>query len=865
MSEENLATGDRSPDTPEQGGDLEDVVLHELAVGHDQQGEQLRLLQSMLEESRAELLRTQNRLAELESIVASQSEELSTASAREGSEGEVQQKPDTVRDIERLAIITGRPIDDIDLIKLNLRLKFEQFRHLTEAYDSQGGNVRQEGFMQDVATAKRELEEAMYLYDPKFEEMRQKEERIKAQLSRTTDSEERRSLRNELFRLREERASPRRTRADRLTSRLDEIVASLDGSEILSTYELHQIDNPAEPLSSRRRTDSLDWRGKPEYDESGIYIGSSPERNGKWVLEPKPPLELNASGLGPQEEGPQEEGPQEEGPQEEGPQEEGPEEEDPQEEDPQEEGPEEEDPQEEDPEFHIVEVPPIDPGDYPELYARRKNLVGGDIEALQREAERLSHEIEANVRALVNNYIAENPKATVEQIRQYSLQCYVEAQNKLQEDVIDAIDGRGYTDAQGQEKGKSRLRRFGAWMDKHGSKLKKGMLIVGGAGAIVLTGGVLAGAIVPAFALGAGTVFGAAKGATIGLGMSRHGSRESASRSVGLEQMSNDDAERYARISEYIMDQYNAAADSDHRTNVKKSRRAAIVGAVIGGLAGSISFSSPHTVDTTKQIEVPNKSPEIPRHTIESGELTGQVIDKTLSRMGIDGSRFVNPDSSTNMDAIYEFFSPKQWHNLAELDNGTHSMAGAENLSNEGIKHIIQTIVNNHDWGTHLKTIGSSITDFNPNLPATIAGWVTGDILAAAAARQAAESVKPVPSKKKLGSRPVIVKIETPPSVPSGDRGPTPIKVIQTTTSPEKSTTYKFGEAVRELTPGNVYGLTTYISGSAPSPKPIRFVRMNGNSYVFDDLEHGGQITYGPNQMDGRGGWLQSGRIRREL
>jgi hypothetical protein len=77
----------------------------------------------------------------------------------------------------------------------------------------------------------------------------------------------------------------------------------------------------------------------------------------------------------------------------------------------------------------------------------------------------------------LDNFLAENPNATAEQVDQLLMQCAVEAKNKLAEDILAAIDGRGYTDAEGNEKGKSRWRRFGAWMDKHGSKLKKGMLI----------------------------------------------------------------------------------------------------------------------------------------------------------------------------------------------------------------------------------------------------------------------------------------------------------------------------------------------------------------------------------------------------
>lgn len=211
-----------------------------------------------------------------------------------------EQKSDSQRDLERLSQITGRPVDDPDLLKLNLRIKAERFAQLTAAYDAQAGTVRQEGFMQDLATAKRELEEAMYLYDPKFAEMDEQEARTKALYERTTDPEEKAKLRQELFRLRdhgsvgdgnEERpgGTPRRDAADQLAGRIADIARSLDGSEILATYQLNSLQYPEEPINSRRRTDTKDWRGKPEF-ENGVYVGSSPERTGEWVLEPKAPI-----------------------------------------------------------------------------------------------------------------------------------------------------------------------------------------------------------------------------------------------------------------------------------------------------------------------------------------------------------------------------------------------------------------------------------------------------------------------------------------------------------------------------------------------------------------------------------------------
>lgn len=798
--------------------------------------------------------------------------------------GEVGQKPDTVRDLERLSKITGRAVDDPDLIKLHLKLKLDQFKLLSDSYANQEGSVRQESFMQDMATAKRELEEAMYQYDPKFAEMDSRRQRIINQLGRVTDPQERSKLRQELMRLKDHgytaninteeiaqideelksvsdsenrerlklrrselekagKREPRRHLADSLTERLDDIASSVN-AELLATYELHKGEYPADPISTRRRTDTVDWRGKPEYDSRGVYIGLSPARNdGEWILEPKAPLEIDQQIESSYDESQSSDNSLD---------------------NPEDEGanlsePNSEDSSNTEPELDIpplmpkIEVPPINLGNYPELYAKRKNLVGGDVELLESEAKRLSESITANINAQVNNFIAENPSATPEEIRAFTLNCYVDSQNQVQEAVIAAIDGRGYKDAEGNEKGKSRLRRFGAWLDKHGSKLKKGLLVAGAAGAVALTGGVLAGAIVPAFALGTGTVIGAIKGTMVGLGMSRHGSKESASRDIGadgikdkFEQMSQEDTIKFAEISTYLMDQYNSAADKDHKLNVKKSRRAAVVGAVLGGLTGSLSFDSPNTVEVSQTIEVANQPPELPSHTIQPGELTGHIIQKTLHELGLsEGDRFVMPDGSTNLDAIYEYFTPEEWQNNSAFADGTHSVEGANSLSNEGIRHIIQTIVDSKDWGSHTEVVESTMTEMNRNWLATIGGWVAGGLLTAATARQIADLAKKSKDKK------------------SPDINNTGVSGAGKSRESENNT-YEYTESAKELEPGKVYGFVRYYeSNGGNNPKPVKFKGMEGDQYVFRDLESNKEIKYTPNQMEGDNGWVKSGRFKK--
>jgi len=741
-------SGEGNPSSPEQITDQNQQAIEALAMSHDELVQKLAEGERKIAEMTQQMAEIQRQLESRGDGSTSAQTETTDSSSQTSNEQPVpsspekekeESKPDIQRDLERIAQATGRSVDDPDVKKLLVREKAAQFAKFSQAYEDQSGTVRQEGFMQDVATAKREFEEALYLYDPKFAEMDAQYDRTKAVLDRTTDPDERARLRQELYRLKDHGSvgdgnedrpggSPRRDAADALLARVGDVARSLEGTEILATYELNKGEYPEDPISSRRRTDTKDWRGKPEF-ENGIYVGSSPERTGEWVIEPKAPigaLEKEVKDAPPvgESQGVGEVSPAEVA-----------------------------ETQGTSPEARQrVEVPTVDPGEYPELYARMKNLVGGDPEKLKEEADRVAAEITANVEARVNNFLVENPDATPEQTRQFAMSCYVDAQNGLQEDIIAAIDGKGYTNAAGEVIGRSALRRFGAWMDRNGSKLKKRMLIVGAVGVVALTAGVAAGAIVPAFAIGAGTAIGATKGAMVGLGMSRHGSEKSYSKDVGatnetyeemFKNMDPADADRFARMSDHLMQQFNQAADKDHVQNVKKSRNAAVVGAVLGGIFGSISFQSTHEMPA-KTIEVKNDV-NLPKNLdkIGNGELSGQVIDRVLNQMGVEHKPFTMPDGSTNSALIKSTLGSmydKLWGGSAG-SGGTHSYAGADPLSNGGIKAVVMAVAK-LQAGTHMETVTQAVSNTFTNIPATIGGWLSGLLLTGAATRQAAESVK---------------------------------------------------------------------------------------------------------------------------
>lgn len=389
-----------------------------------------------------------------------------------------------------------------------------------------------------------------------------------------------------------------------------------------------------------------------------------------------------------------------------------------------------------------VEGEPNDASDsYPELYARRKNLFSGEKaqERLEEEGKKTAERISNDVMAKINHFIELNPDATAEQIRQEAMTYYVEAQNALGKDILDHIDGVK-VDGQEAEGRKGILRRFGAWMDRHGSTIKKGLLIAGGVGLAVTGVGLATGALTIGVALGAGTAYGAVKGTALGALLQRHGSKDSASREVDLSQSEEfkeiisrlDPVERrtYDDVSSWIMEQYNVSADKDNSKNTKRTATAAVVGGALGALAGSLQIGTPTSSEVTTSHEIPNSAPEVVSHQIAPGELSGQVLDKLLADNNINlpqflqshgitgyGESFALSDGSTNIGLLHAV------ENLGAdfgIIGQTHSFAGADALSNDGIRSIFEAIRSGVDWGSHSVSTTSITSGTETNWPWTI-------------------------------------------------------------------------------------------------------------------------------------------------
>lgn len=415
--------------------------------------------------------------------------------------------------------------------------------------------------------------------------------------------------------------------------------------------------------------------------------------------------------------------------------------------------------------------------DYSEQYAKVKNLLGAKkaTEMLHEESKKTQQQLTEYVHGKITEYLEKNTNATKEQIAQEQMKYYVDANSRIQEEILAALNGEERMDKTGEKRSHGGpFRKFNAIMDKHGKKIKKALLVVGGAGAVVVTGGLIFGAAAPALALGAGTAVGAGvgaiKGAITGGIMTRHGGEKSAVKDLQkyfesdqeiqkmLEKLDANDKQTYLALSGKIMEFTNQAAEFDHKHNVDITRKGMAISAGIGALLGAVGGStySETTIsgpevgadvpnDNTVPQEVPNAPLEIPHHTIQPGELTGQVIQNTLNDMGLGGQyNFVMPDGSTNMDLIYQF--DPNW------DTRVHSFAGADNLSDEGIRAILENIAS-QNAGTHIEYVNaspdpqpvssSSETVWVGNTPAVIGSWLAGVGLGGAAAKTVADRSAP--------------------------------------------------------------------------------------------------------------------------
>ena len=218
------------------------------------------------------------------------------------------------RELDRIAKLTGRVPDDPEVLKLNLVLRYQKFEQYRELYDGQKEKhiMIQQQTYEDIATAKRELEEAMYLYDETFKKQddkiaglteEQRRHDIKDKLREdkhfgegeaTTGNSwvKARLERNKAYNgKRGEVEESRQSAADRLYDELGKMSADIKEDEIFKTYNLRKDEAPEEPISGRRDGLNAGKNGLFIVDKDGHM---APERPVDWALYPHAPKSAEA-------------------------------------------------------------------------------------------------------------------------------------------------------------------------------------------------------------------------------------------------------------------------------------------------------------------------------------------------------------------------------------------------------------------------------------------------------------------------------------------------------------------------------------------------------------------------------------------
>ena len=218
------------------------------------------------------------------------------------------------RELDRIAKLTGRVPDDPEVLKLNLVLRYQKFEQYRELYDGQKEKhiMIQQQTYEDIATAKRELEEAMYLYDETFKKQddkiaglteEQRRHDIKDKLREdehfgegeaTTGNSwvKARLERNKVYDgKRGEVEESRQSAADRLYDSLGKMSEDIKEDEIFKTYELRKEEAPEAAISGRRDGYNAGKNGLFIVDKDGHM---APERPVDWALYPHAPKSAEA-------------------------------------------------------------------------------------------------------------------------------------------------------------------------------------------------------------------------------------------------------------------------------------------------------------------------------------------------------------------------------------------------------------------------------------------------------------------------------------------------------------------------------------------------------------------------------------------
>ena len=219
------------------------------------------------------------------------------------------------QELERIGRLTGRVPDDPEVIKLNLVLRYQKFQQYRALYDGQKAKhimIQRETY-EDIATAKRELEEAMYLYDETFKKRDDEIDRLTEEQHRhdvkdqlrpdkhfsagNPDDEGRSSTGTSWVKARLERKKvydekrghvdeSRQAAADRLYEELGKMSEDIKEDEIFLTYDLYKDREPEGSIAGRR--DGFE-AGKKGLFDAPVGGSTNPGLPVDWALYPHAP------------------------------------------------------------------------------------------------------------------------------------------------------------------------------------------------------------------------------------------------------------------------------------------------------------------------------------------------------------------------------------------------------------------------------------------------------------------------------------------------------------------------------------------------------------------------------------------------
>lgn len=211
---------------------------------------------------------------------------------------------------------------------------------------------------------------------------------------------------------------------------------------------------------------------------------------------------------------------------------------------------------------------------------------------------------------------------------------------------------------------------------------------IAGLGFALASGGLLAGGITLGLKYTVGGVaLGAVKGAISAAVMSRQDSKNSAVRNFmgseeeirkQLEGIDPENDENVKNVTDWLLEQYNKASQTDHASNVKRTAIAVGLGAAIGGFMSGVQIKSKTPDTSTKTSNAPNTSGQETANSYNGQEVPSEV-----------GSSKINEISHAKGTGTQQLFRE------VGGDGDTYYSSGAHDIMAEVVKRYGMTVGEN--------------------------------------------------------------------------------------------------------------------------------------------------------------------------